>query len=270
MTTTPDEPTIQGSLLDEEVASVGVVRARVTPRQRLNALQAAGLERFNEAWAKPLWRFTIMGASSAAALALGLGLYLAIRPVPKPDYENDQIGIAFNYTLLTEEFNSLPVEERINLVSQLYGRVKDMDSSESAMMAAFFAGIAGEAREQLERNAGKLLVDAADLVAKDYTAIPPEQRDDYLDDAYVRLVRLTAPFDPSIERRTDEEILDRGRRDAKQGLDEMNSGRVSAQDASRLMLFMNRQTEKSASVSQQQRLTLFMRDMSRRLRNPDG
>ena len=86
----------------------------------------------------------------------------------------------------------------------------------------------------------------------------------------MRLVRLTAPFDPSIERRTDEEILDRGRRDAKQGLDEMNSGRVSAQDASRLMLFMNRQTEKSASVSQQQRLTLFIRDMSRRLRNPDG
>lgn len=265
-----DKPNIQGSLLDDESASVGAVRARPTLRQRLNALQTAGLERFNAAWAKPLWRSAIMGVSSVGALALGLGIYLAIRPVPKPDYETAKIGIAFNYTLLTEEFNSLPVEERIQLVSQLYGRVKDMNSSESAMMAAFFAGIAGEAREQLERNAGKLLVDAADLVAKDYTDVPPDQRDEYLDDAYVRLVRLTAPFDPSIENKSDEEILDRGRRDAKQGLEEMNSGRVSAEQASRLMLFMNRQTEKSASVSQQQRLTLFMRDISRRLRNSGG
>lgn len=266
----PDEPNIKGSLLDDDSAPIGAPRVRPTARQRLRALQDAGLERFNRAWASPLWRSAIMGVSAVGALSAGLGIYLVIRPVPKPDYESAQIGIAFNYTLLTEEFNQLPVEERIDLVAQLYGRVRDMDSSESAMMAAFFAGIAGEAREQLERNAGKLLVDAADLVAQDYTAVPPDQRDAYLDDAYVRLVRLTAPFDPSIETRSDEEILERGRRDAKQGLEEMNSGRVSAKQASRLMLFMNNQTEKSASVSQQQRLTLFMRDMSRRLRDPGG
>lgn len=266
----PHEPNTHASLLDDEVASVGVMRTRPSLRQRLADAQAAGLERFNTAWAIPLWRFTIMGASSVVALALGLGLYLMIRPVPKPDYESAQIGIAFNYTLLTEEFNSLPVEERIQLVSQLYGRVRDMDASESAMMAAFFAGIAGEAREQLERNAGKLLVDAADLVAKDYAAVPPEAREEYLDDAYVRLARLTAPFDPSIERRTDEEILDRGRRDAKQGLEAMESGRISPDQASRMLLFMDRQTRKSASVSQQQRLTLFMRDLTRHLREPGG
>ena len=50
----------------------------------------------------------------------------------------------------------------------------------------------------------------------------------------------------------------------------MASGEVTAQDASRMMVFMNRQSEQSASVSQQQRLTLFMRDMTRRLREPGG
>ena len=267
-----DEPRIQGSLLDddESVSAIGVVRSRRTLRQRLNALQAAALGRFNAAWARPGSRFAIMGASSVAALALGLGLYLAIRPVPQPDYKRADLGRVFDYTLLTEEFNNLPVEERIALISQLYGRVREMDASESVVMAQFFAGIAGEARGQLERNAGKLLIDAADMVAKDYAGVPPEERDGYLDDAYVRLVRLTEPFDSSSGERTDEEILERGRRDAAQGQEVMASGEVTAQDASRMMVFMNRQSEQSASVSQQQRLTLFMRDMTRRLREPGG
>ncbi|MBK7403243.1 MAG: hypothetical protein IPJ41_01085 [Phycisphaerales bacterium] len=41
---------------------------------------------------------------------------------------------------------------------------------------------------------------------------------------------------------------------------------MTAKQASRMLTFMNRQVEKSASPSQQQRLTLFMRDMSRHLR----
>jgi len=267
-----DEPRITGSLLDDEeaVSSIGAVRTPRSLRGRLRTVQSALVERCHAAWARPAWRAAIMGASSVAALALGLGLYLAIRPVPKPDYQRADLGRVFDYTLLTEEFNNLPVEERIALISQLYGRVRDMSASESVVVAQFFAGIAGEARAQLERNAGKLLIDAADSVAKDYAAVPPEDRAGYLDDAYVRLVRLTEPFDSSIGDKTDEEILDRGRRDAGRNQEALDSGEVSAQDASRMMVFMDRQSRNSASVTQQQRLTLFMRDMSRRLREPGG
>ncbi|QKK06991.1 MAG: hypothetical protein HND58_01655 [Planctomycetota bacterium] len=268
----PDQPHTTGSLLDDDptVATIGVGAHKPSLRDRLRAVEKGAVARFNAAWAVPWSRYAIMGGSSVAALALGLGIYLAIRPVPKPDYEQAEMGKIFNYTLLTEEFNRLPVEERIELISQLVDRVGDMDASESVMMAQFFAGIAGEAREQIERNAGKLLVDATDLVAKDYAAVPPEERDAYLDDAYVRLVRLTSPFDGSIDRRTDEELLERGRRDTKQGQEAMGSGEVNADQASRLLVFMNQQTAKSASPAQQQRLTLFMRDMTRRLREPGG
>ncbi len=267
-----DDQNITGSLLDEDdsVSSIGMVRHKVSLVQRSRAMQAAMLEGFNAAWAKPLARYAIMATSSAGAVALGLGIYLAIRPVPQPDYQTADLGIAFNYTLLTEEFNRLPVEERIELVSQLYNRVDGMDASESAMMAAFFAGIAGEAREQIERNAGKLLIDAADMVAKDYTSVSPENRGEYLDDAFVRLARLTAPFDSSIDGKTDEEILERGKRDAQRDMQAMEEGEITAKDASRMLVFMNKQAGKSASVTQQQRLTLFMRDMSRRLREPGG
>lgn len=265
----PHQP-LSGSLLDSDAASIGVRAARPPLRERLGQCGQSAVARFNAAWARPASRYAIMGASSLAALALGMSIYLAIRPVPKPDYEDDAIGRVFNYTLLTEEFNNLPVEERIELVSQLYNRVGDMGAGESVLMAQFFAGISGEAREQLERNAGKLLVDATDLVAKDYAAVPPEQKSRYLDEAYVRLVRLTAPFDGSIDRRTDEELLERGRRDAQRNQEVMESGRVSADQASRMLVFMDQQTRKSASPAQQARLTLFMRDLTRHLRDSGG
>ena len=268
----PDQFHTTTSLLDDDptVATIGVGARKVSLRDRIRGFERSAAARFNAAWAVPWSRYAIMGVSSAAALGLGLGIYLTIRPVPKPDYEQAEMGKIFNYTLLTEEFNNLPVEERIKLISQLVDRVGSMDASESVMMAQFFAGIAGEAREQIERNAGKLLVDATDLVAKDYAAVPAEERAAYLDDAYVRLVRLTSPFDGSIDRRTDEELLERGRRDARQGQQEVSSGEINADQAAGLLVFMNRQTSKSASPAQQQRLTLFMRDMTRRLREPGG
>jgi len=228
-------------------------------RQRLGT-------RCRTAWNTPRWRHAIMALSSIGALGLGLGLYLAFRPIPTPDYAKDDLSTLFDYTLLTNEFNNLPVQERLDLVAQLYNRVKDMDASESVLMASFFAGVSGEARQQLQRNAGKLLVDATDMIAKDYTRVPPSEKEAYLDDAYIRLVRLTEPFDSSIASKSDEELLERGRRDAAQGREQMQKGDISAKQASRMLTFMNKQVNNSATVRQQQRLTLFMRDLSRHMR----
>lgn len=267
-----DQPHTTGSLLDDDPATtaIGLAPRRVSFRDRLRNAGRNIAARFGAAWARPVSRYAIMGLSSAAALGLGLGIYLAVRPVPKPDYEQAEMNRIFNYTLLTEEFNNLPVEERIELVSQLYSRVRGMDASESVLVAQFFAGIAGEAREQLERNAGKLLIDAADLVAQDYATVPPENRGDYLDNAYVRLARLTAPFDSSINNKTDEELLENAHRDGQREREMLESGEISADQASQFAVFMNEQTRKSASPAQQQRLTLFMRDMTRRFRQPGG
>ncbi len=80
----PDDPNMQGSLLDDDdsAASIGAVRTRASLMERSRLLQAALTARCGAAWAKPLSRYAIMGACSVGALGLGLGIYLTIRPVP--------------------------------------------------------------------------------------------------------------------------------------------------------------------------------------------
>jgi hypothetical protein len=211
-----------------------------------------------------------MGISSIAAIALGLGIYLAIRPAPKPDYEKADISRIFDYTLLTDEFNALSVEERVSLIGQLYERVRGMDSSESAMMAAFFAGIAGQAREQIEKNATKLFMDAADMVAQGYAAVPEEEKAAYLEQSLVRLIRLGEAFDPNLAEQTDEEIIAEARENAQRDHEALQSGEMSADQASRMMVFMGMRADKNASMHQRQRVNLFMRDMVRHLRSGGG
>jgi len=258
------------SLLDAETAQAAALVRRRSLRTRLNEAGDRAGARVAAIWSRPAPRRTIMAVSSVGAVAVGLGIYLAVRPVPKPDYESAEIARLFDYTLLTDEFNKLPVEERVRLIGQLVQRVRDMDASESAMMAAFFAGVAGEAREQLEENASKLMLDAADMVAKDYAAVPPEQRADYMDEAIVRLVRLGEALDPGLAERTDEEILDQARRDAQRDEDALERGEISSNQASRMMIFMESRVQRNASSHQRQRVNLFMRDMIRHLRDGGG
>src|SRR5262245_24436204 len=69
-------------------------------------------------------------AAAAAVLALATAAYFIFRPVPKPDYDTAPIDEIFNYTLLTDEFNKLPIEERVKLVGQIVSRIKNMSGSD--------------------------------------------------------------------------------------------------------------------------------------------
>src|SRR5215471_16814201 len=79
------------------------------------------------------WRYRLMGTADRRAkavkwariggpplvLALGVAAWLVFRPVPQPDYTRDNLKRVFNYTLLTDRFNQLPIEERMKLIGQL-------------------------------------------------------------------------------------------------------------------------------------------------------
>ena len=256
-----------GSLL--EGVDLSAPTPRRSARRRLDALDARLRSIALAAWRSPLAR-NALGASFLVLVAAGgVGTWLMVRPRPVPDYSADSIAAVFDFTLLTEEFNRLPVEERIRLIGQLYERMQSLSASDSAEMAAFFAGISGAAREQIERNASRLMLDIVDLAAKDYAKVPSEQREQYLADAYVRMARLTAPFDGSIDRRSDEELVTRGRRDAQRNERIMRSGAVSAQDAGGMVTFMSRRIEEHATAHQRERITVFMRDLTRYLRGQD-
>lgn len=263
---TNDKPGF-GSLL--EGVDFAAPSTRRSPRQRLNAADARIRSIAAAAWRSPVARNALGAAFLVLVASGGVGTWLMVRPKPVPDYAAGSIAAVFDFTLLTEEFNRLPVEERIRLIGQLYERMQSLSASDSAAMAAFFAGISGAAREQIERNASRLMLDVVDLAAKDYTNVPAEQREKYLADAYIRMARLTAPFDGSIDRRSDEELVTRGQRDARRNERIMRSGAVSAQDAGGMVTFMSQRIEEHATAHQRERITVFMRDLTRYLRGQD-
>ncbi len=91
-------------------------------------------------------------ASPPPPCVVAVGLAFTLRPYPMPDYEDDPLDDIFNHTLLQDEFNNLPIEERVRLVGSLIQRVEGMGSSDGTLLAAFAAGITGSAREQLEEK----------------------------------------------------------------------------------------------------------------------
>jgi hypothetical protein len=264
--TGPGNPKLTtGSLLED----AGAGDFAPPPRQRKPAGESlkAGAARLRAiCWGSTRGR-VISGAVAALLLGGGAtGAYFALRPVPVPDYEEDPLSMVFDFTLLEEEFNNLPVEERIALLSVLWERMQGMDNSDSLLMASFAAGIMGPMREQLERNMSRLMIDAGDQFAAEYTEVPGEEREQWLEDAYVRMARLTEPFDPGLANRSDEDILRRGRRDAQRNADALERGEVSPEAAGRFLSFAYRQGRDNGNRREQQRLVVFFRDMTRQLR----
>ena len=117
---------------------------------------------------------------------------LALRGPSKPNFEIADLDDVLGFALLEASFNDLPVEARIELVGTMVGRFQSMDAGDSVLLAAFAAGVTGEAREQLERNAARLAIDLFDMHAVGYGAVPPEERGAYLDQTLVEFVRTTS------------------------------------------------------------------------------
>ncbi len=237
-------------------------KQRVPLRARLRAL--AGTIRSN-----PKLRRAVTATAVVAVLAGGAGLYFWLRPVPKPDFESAQIDTVFNYALLTDEFNALPVDERIDLVGQLMKRVRDMDSGDSVLLASFAAGIAGTAREQIMENASRLMMDVADKYATEYTSVPPEEREAFLDNRIADMLRLEYTLTGRVTEKDDGELISDARRQAKRDQEMMRENRMSGRQAGRTFGFLRNDVAGFSTPHQRARVTNFMRDAVRYLRDQD-
>ncbi len=263
---TPSGPPL-GSLLDEQVLATP---AR-PPRRRLappSALRAAGVR----AWARPAVRRVITGVMGVS-IGLGIvGAYLVLRPVPQPDYDADAIDRLFDYTLLTDEFNRLSVDERLALLSQLRERLEGMGGNDSVLLAAFAARIKGELREQLMENVSRLGIDLADMYAVGYDPrAAPTAREAFLEASFVDLHKRMEALGGSTREMSDEERLAEGQRQAERDLEVIESGAISGRQAGEIFAFMNDVVGQHASAHERARTSVFMRDMSRMLRgNPLG
>ncbi len=207
-----------------------------------------------------------------AGLAIGGGIVwaaLALMPVPKPDYETGAIDDVLGYTLLTTEFGRLPLDERIDLIGQVVKRIESMDAKEGTLMAAFAAGIAGEARQQLEENAAGVMIDIWDEFAPGYQRLTdPAEREAYLARATADMIRLFERMDGDPTTKSDDELLadarEQARRDTERFTDPTRG--PSTAGLARLANFMNREVADRASPQQRARIARISRDMTRYLR----
>lgn len=258
-----------GSLMDGlDAVAAPASPPRAPLRQRLR-------ERFQSWWAgrvaTPETRRTTWGVGGAGLVLIGVGAFLALRPTPMPDYDSDPIDEVFNFTLLSDEFNALPVEKRVELVGKVVERVKNMGSGDSALLAAFAAGIMGKAREQLEANASRLVIDLWDKSAKDYANVPADQRAQYLDKLVVDLIKTTEMLSGNSRDVSDQDRLAEAKRQAQRDVRVLSDPQraPSNTEFARMWVFMDRTVGGHASGGQRARGQQLMRDMTRHLRGND-
>lgn len=214
-------------------------------------------------------RVALIGGPCLAVIVLAA--WLIFRPVPQPDYLFDDMDDVFNYTLLTDEFNRLPIEKRLELVSLLTQRLSKMTSHDSALVAAFAAGVAGSAREQLLENFSRLLIDTWDMNAVGYADIPNEDRAAYLEEVAVEFMKLGETMEGRVTEKTDDERLAEARRQARRDQENLSDpdSRPSAGQMNRMFTFMRSDVGQFQTPQQKARGAQMFRDMVRHFRKQD-
>lgn len=257
-----------GSLLDEQAPPVSPGNPPApsigSPRTKWQALSDEQ-------------RLLVRRVCSLAALLLFLmaGMWGIFSLVPKsqPDYLSDDMADILDYTLLSDEFNNLPVERRLELIRDLVNRIKTLSSDDSTAMAAFAATIKSQMRRQMERNIKRLAVDTIDIYAKDYAALPPERQEEFLDDAVIGFTRMMEDIagEKSPLPENDKERLDTLKDQAKRDEERLREGdtRLSSRRAAKFFEFIHNDEENVSDPVQRGRNAKFMRDMTRHLRGQD-
>lgn len=207
----------------------------------------------------------------ALLLISGLGggawWYVATRPVPVPKVLVDDLEDALNFMLISDEFNKLSLAERRALLKDLIARMKGMGSEDSALMAAFAAGIMGPARAQLQKNAEKLMIDQWDDLARQYTQVPKDKRGEHLDKALVDMTKLAEDIGGFKLPGKEEDRPKQAKADAQRNR-ERNGNRVNNMKEDMAMAAAGAVVRGSevTSPKQKARMALLMRDMTRHLR----
>ena len=266
--TQPGSPAGAESLLDAET----IEAARPKPPSRLQVADAklraflGGAAR----WPVATKRRRIVSAA-AAVLALagaGVGTWLGVRTQPPPDYDTAGIDTIFEYTLLTDDFNKLPVEERLALIGKLVQRMEAISGNDSVLLALFASMIVGEARAQLEENVSRMAVDLFDqyAVAYDPTASVAD-RHAALEDAFFSFQdTMAAVAGQTIDEPREERLAD-ARRRAQRDLERIRTDGANAGQALRFFDILNNGVGQHASGHQKIRIATMSRDMVEWLRS---
>lgn len=209
---------------------------------------------------------TVVGASFA---------WSELRPITPPDMFHDPFEDVLGFALLDRNFNKLPIEERLRLLKELADRLRSMNSGDSALMAAFAAGITGKARAQLEANVRTLMMDVMDKFAAMYAKASPDQREAALKDSLIQMIDMMREFDPTDDgkdKRSAEDQLAEMKKRSQERAERMRGqgdASIGEGEVSRMFSWVQNDVNRYSSPNERARVTRFMRDTVRYLRGND-
>lgn len=213
-----------------------------------------------------------IGAAALLVLAvIGAVLYwwIVVRWKPPPSIFDNPVDDALGYLALPD-FNKLPVDERMRFLMELADRFRGLAPGESAAAAAFLAGVAGPAREQLHENARYLAKDILVAGARDYMELPEEERGPFIDKWLAGWMRMGERLAEGKEREvSDDERIGGMRRDiqrdrerrAERGFAPAPTERAAGQ----FLDFWQTEVEKASTPKEQGQIVRFMDDIRKHL-----
>lgn len=217
-------------------------------------------------WALPLaCALALTGWAVGGAIAFPQMLPRAER-IPEDPFSGD---LAF--AILDDDFNRLPVGERLDILLALADRLRSMSSGDSAALAAFAAGLTGAMRERIEENIRIFGVDMMASYGQRYAEIDEARRERFLEDTAVEWSRLIDRVSGQERSATDGERLremqDQAERDAQRA--RANQNRLTPERASAFLEAVRSDVNEYADPTQRASTARFLRDMTRHMRGRD-
>jgi hypothetical protein len=162
-------------------------------------------------------RGIVIGAGALVVILAALAAWWLLLSGPRrpPSIFDSPADDAASY-LASRDFSLLSVEERLAFITGLIERFQGMSQSDSALVAAFFAGLGAPARERLRDNVRILGRDILLEGADGYLALKTdEERAAYLDQWLLKWMRFGRELGGSSTQRSDGDLMERMRADAR-------------------------------------------------------
>lgn len=219
---------------------------------------------------RPRWALPAAAALAISGWAIGgviafPALLPRVERVPDDPFNGD---LAF--AILDDDFNRLPVRERLELLLELADRLRAMSSGDSAALASFAAGLTAAMRERIEANLRIFGVDFMSDYGSRYVRVPEAERERFLDEAALEWSKLA---DRALGREreiSDDARLAEMRRQAREDTEAgRGGGRLTVERASDFMRQVQSDINQFASPNDRASTSRFLRDMTRRLRGRD-
>ncbi len=213
-------------------------------------------------------RNVVIGGGVALVLVIGLVVIVSL-PTPKPDVWDDGLDDVAGF-FFDADFNRLPAEERLELLTEFVARFRDGGQEESAMLAMFVSDVTRDMRQQVEDNMMKLGVDLWSEWGQEYGQLAAAEREQYINGLLVKLEKMGEEMVGRESEKTDSERIAGMERQAGRDRERMQdaTGNKPA-DSEQVMGFLNLysgQVASRASARDRAGIITLTRDITRHLR----